>query len=62
VVTSIEGVWVDNVIVLHILTSELEYEKPQNGSTNGNILISNNCMDNKLQSGMPGGSWDYEQA
>jgi hypothetical protein len=61
VVTSIEGVWVDNIIVLHILTFELEYERPQNGSTNGNILISNNCMDNKLQSGMPGGSWDYEQ-
>ena len=34
--------------------------EPEIGSTDPNILIDNNCTDDKLHFGMPGGSGDYE--
>jgi len=36
------------------------FEEPEIGSTNPNIPIDNNCMDDELHFGMPGGSRDYE--
>jgi len=60
-VTSMEGGRVNNAIVLHYLTSEVALEEPQIGSNNGNILIGNNCTDDKLHFSMPGGSWHYEE-
>jgi len=50
---------VDNVSLLEYLTSEVVLEKPEIGSTDPNIPIDNNCMDDKLHSWMPGGSGDY---
>jgi len=47
-------------VCLDYLTTEVVLEEPEIGSTDPNILIDNNCMDDKLQFGMPGGSRDYE--
>ena len=35
-------------------------EEAEIGSTDPNIPIDNNCMDDKLHFGIPGGSGDYE--
>jgi len=56
VVISVEAAGVDNAILLDYLTSEVALEEPEIGSTDPNIPMDNNCMDNKLHFGMPGGS------
>jgi len=60
VVISVEAACVDNAILLDYLTSEVALEEPGIGSTDPNIPIDNNCTDDKLHFGMPGGSGDYE--
>jgi len=59
-VISMEAVGVDNAILPDYLTSEVALEEPEIGSTDQNIPIDNNCMDDELHFGMPGGSGDYE--
>jgi len=44
---------IDNAILLDYLTLEMVLEEPEIGSTNPNIPIDNNCMDDRLQLGMP---------
>jgi hypothetical protein len=60
VVTSVEAARVDNAILLDYLASEVALKEPQIGCTDPNIPIENNCMDDELHFGMPGGSGDYE--
>jgi hypothetical protein len=50
-----EAAYVDNAILLNYLASEVALEKPELGSTDPNILIDNNCTDDKLRFGQPGG-------
>jgi len=59
-VISVEAALVGNAILLDYLTSEVALEKPEIGSTDPNIPIDNNCGDNELHFGMPGGSGDYK--
>jgi len=59
-VISVEAARVDNAILLDYLASEVALEEPEIGSTDPNIPIDNNCTDDELHSGMPGGSWDYQ--
>jgi hypothetical protein len=42
------------------LTSEVALEEREIRSIDPNILIDNNCMDDKLHFKMPGGSGEYE--
>jgi hypothetical protein len=60
VVISVEAARVDNTILLDYSTSEVALEEPEIGSTDTNILIDNNCTDDELQFGMPGGSGDFQ--
>jgi hypothetical protein len=60
VVISVEAARVDNPILLDNLTSEVAHEEPEIGSTDSNIPINNNCTDDKLHFGMPGGTGDFE--
>jgi hypothetical protein len=60
VVSSMEAARVDNAILVDNLTSNVALEEPEIGSTDPNISIDNNCMDDKLLFGMPGGSGGYE--
>jgi len=60
VVISVEAAHVENAILLDYLASEVALEEPEIGCTDPNIPIDNNCMDDKLHFGMPGGSGDYE--
>jgi len=60
VVISVEAVHVDNAILVDYLASEVAPEEPEIGSTDLNVPIDNNCMDDKLHFGMPGGSEDFE--
>jgi len=60
VVISMEAASVDNAILLDYLTSEVALEEPQIRSTDPNIPIDNNCTDDELHFGMPGGSGDYK--
>jgi len=60
VAISMEAVHVDNAILLDYLTSEVALEEPEIGSTDQNIPIDNNCTDDQLHFGMPGGGGDYE--
>ena len=60
VVISVEAARVDNAILLDYLTSEVALEEPEIGSTDPNIPIDNNCMDDELHCGMPWGSGDFE--
>jgi len=59
-VISTESVHVDNPIHLDYLTSEVALEEPEIGSTDPNIPIDNNCMDDELHFRMPGSSNDYD--
>jgi len=59
VVISVEAAHVDNAILLDYLTSEVALEEHEIRSTDRNILIDNNCRDDKLHLGMPEGSVDY---
>jgi len=61
VVISVEAVRVDNAILFDYLTSEFVLEEPDMGSTDPNILIDNNCMDDKLHFGIPVGSGNFEE-
>jgi len=58
VVISVEAARVDNAILLAYLTSEVTLEEPEIRSTDPNIPIDNNCTDDQLHFGMPGGSGD----
>jgi hypothetical protein len=60
VVISVEAACVDNAILLGFLTSEVAIEEPVIGSTDPNIPIDNNCTDDELHFGMPGGSGNFE--
>jgi hypothetical protein len=59
-VISVEAARVDNAILLDHLSSTVALEEPEIGSTDRNIPIDNNCMDDKLHFGMPGGSGNYD--
>jgi hypothetical protein len=59
-VISVEAARVDDPILLDNLASEVALEEPEIGSTDPNIPIDNNCTDDKLHFGMPGGSGDYQ--
>ena len=60
VVISVEAARVENAILLDYLTPEVGLKEPEIGSPDQNIPIENNCIDDKLHFGMPGGSGDYE--
>jgi len=60
VVISVEAARVDNAILLDYLASKVALQEPEIGSTDPYIPIDNNCMDDELHFGMPGGSGDYE--
>jgi hypothetical protein len=60
VVISVEAARVDNAILLDYLTSEVALEEPEIRSTDPTIPIDNNCTDDELHFGMPGGSRDFE--
>jgi len=60
VVISVEAVRVDNTVLLDYLTSEVALEEPEIGSTDPNTPMDNNCTDDELHFGMPGGSRDSE--
>jgi len=57
-VISVEAACVDNAILLDYLTSKVALEEPEIGSTDPNIPIDSNCMDDKLHFRMPGSSGD----
>ena len=59
-VISTEAASVDNANHLDYLTSKVVFQEPQIESTDRNIKIDNNCIDDKLHFGMPCGSRDYE--
>jgi len=59
-VISVEAARVDNAILLHHLASEVPLEEHEIRRTAPNIPIDNNCTDDVLYFGMPGGRVDYE--
>jgi len=59
-VISVDVVRVDNSILLDYLTSKVVLEEPEIGTSDSNIQINNNCMDDELHFGMLGGRVDYE--
>jgi len=60
VVISVEAAHVDNAILLDYLTSEVALEEPEIGSTDPNIPMDKNCIDDELHFGVPGGSGDFK--
>jgi len=54
-VISTEAARVENAILLDYLTSEVALEEPEIGSNDPNIPIDNNCTDDEMHFGMPGG-------
>jgi hypothetical protein len=60
VVISVEAARVDNAIILDFLASEVALEEPEIRSTDPNIPLDNNYMDDKLHFGKPGASRDYD--
>jgi len=60
VVISVEAARVDNVILLDYLASDVALEEPEIRSTDPNIPIDNNCTNDELHFGMPGGTRDSE--
>jgi hypothetical protein len=60
VVISVEAARVHNAILLDYLTSAVALEKPEIRSTDPNLQLDNNCMDDKQHFGMPGGSGNFE--
>jgi len=60
VVISVKAACVDNAILLAYLTSEVALEEPEIRSTDSNIPIDNNCIDDELHFGMPEGSGDHQ--
>jgi len=61
VLISVEAARVDNAFLLDYLASEVALEDPEIRITDPNIPIDNNCTDDELQFGMPGGRGDYEE-
>jgi len=61
-VISTEAARVDNAILLDYLTFKVAVEKLEIGSTDRKIPIDNNCTEDKLLFGMPGGCEDYHHA
>jgi len=61
VVISVEAARVNTAILLDYLAFEVALEEPEIGSTDPNLPIDNNCTDDELYFGMPGGSGDYEE-
>jgi hypothetical protein len=59
VVISPEAASVDNSLLLDYLDSEVALNEYVIGSTNPNIPMENNCSEEELHCGMPGGSRDY---
>jgi hypothetical protein len=59
-VIGVEELLVDNAIRLDYLTSEVAFEEPEIGSSDPNIPIENNCMDDEPHFRMPRGSGEYE--
>jgi hypothetical protein len=59
-VISVEAARVDNGILLDCMTSEVALEEPEIGSTDPDIPIDNNCMDDELHFGMAGGSGNFD--
>jgi len=59
-IISMEAARVDNAILLDYLTSEVAPEEPEIGSTDQNIPIYKNCMDDELHFWMPGGRREDE--
>jgi len=59
-VISTEAARVDNAILLDYVTPEVALGEPEIGSTDLNIPIANNCMDDELHFGMPGGCEHYD--
>jgi len=51
---------VANAILLDYLTSEVALEEPEIGCTDTNNPTDNNCTDDELRFGMPGGSDEYD--
>jgi len=60
VVISLEAAHVDNAILLDYLTSKVALEEPEIGSIDPNLPIDDNCTDDELHFGMPGGSREYD--
>jgi len=60
-VISTEAAHVDNAILLDYLTTEVVLEEPEIGRTNPDNPIDNNCTDDKLHFGMPGGSGNHTE-
>jgi len=58
-VISVEAARFDYAILLDILTSQVALKEPEIGSTDPNIPIHNNCMDDEMHFGMPGGSGNF---
>jgi hypothetical protein len=59
-VICMEAVRVDDAILLDYLASEVALQEPEIECTDPNIPIDNNCTEDKLHFGMPGGCADYE--
>ena len=59
-VISVEAARVNNAMLLDYLTSEVALEEPEIRSTDQNIPIDSNCMDDELHFVMPGDWGDYE--
>jgi hypothetical protein len=59
VVISVEAAHVHYANLLHYLTSKVALEEPGIKSPDPNISIDNNCTDDELHFGMPGGSRNY---
>jgi hypothetical protein len=57
-VISRDAARVDNAILLDYSTPEVALEDPEIGSTDPNIPIDNNYMDDELHFGTPGGCKD----
>jgi hypothetical protein len=55
-----EAVSIDKAVLLDYMTSEEALEEPKIWRTDPSILIDNNCTDDELHVGLPGGSGDYE--
>jgi hypothetical protein len=60
VVISVEAARVENAFLLDYLASKVALAEPEIRSTDPNIPLDNNCTDDDLHFGMPGGSGDYE--
>jgi hypothetical protein len=59
-VISVEAACVANAIFVDYFASEVALEEPEIESTDRNIPIENNCTDDELHFGRPGGNGDYD--